>query len=54
VDRECFNCKLPTSEDMYCSGCKSAICESCDINPDPPWGSHEPGEHLKSGYEEDL
>ena len=31
-------------EDAYCYGCRSYICESCDVAN--PMGSHNPSDHF--------
>lgn len=36
---QCKFCKKETTEDDFCFGCNSAICEDCDVNWDMPLGS---------------
>lgn len=41
----CLFCGAPASENNFCYGCKSYICDDCmDVDNDP-WGDHEPGHH---------
>lgn len=45
----CFNCEKQCGEDSYCFGCKSFVCEDCDVSAASGglMGPHAREEHLK-------
>lgn len=57
MEPKCFNCEKTVTDDMYCSGCKSYICEECragySIAAAFP-GNHDREDHLVDYDGEDL
>lgn len=41
----CFNCNAACDEEHYCFGCKSYVCDACDLNISL-MGGHSAEEHL--------
>lgn len=48
----CFNCNKPVGEDYFCSGCKSHVCDECDVNYEMPFGGHDKKLHLEEPEDE--
>lgn len=45
---QCFNCKKDVTDDDLCHGCKTLVCEPCNVGGlGVPWGGHEREAHLK-------
>lgn len=56
ADGPCRECGKPTKADQFCFGCKTLVCEKCDISMgNTPMGSHDWTAHLESpdGFERD-
>ena len=49
----CFNCGAPVEEDKHCYGCRSYVCDVCEVNWSPPVGKHKPEVHLHEPREDD-
>lgn len=50
----CFSCGKETSDDNYCFGCRSFVCESCDKSHGELFGSHAPKDHLSEPEEDET
>ena len=51
----CFNCGKLLSEDNYCFGCKSFVCDDCDLRQySGRVGSHPKEDHLIGDDEEEA
>lgn len=48
----CKFCQKPVGPEMFCFGCKTHICDGCDVNPDMPWGQHAPELHRTTNIDE--
>ena len=42
----CAECGEPCTDESWCAGCESVVCDECDQNQDVPWGTHEATDHL--------
>jgi len=42
---QCYFCGEQCTEEDYCYGCKTYICEECDSIRESPWGNHFPEDH---------
>jgi len=50
----CHYCKKIVGSGAYCFGCKVHICDACDVNPDMPWGQHDPDTHRDTSEPDEL
>lgn len=51
---KCFACSKNVTADDYCYGCKSYICEPCNVGSlSVPWGGHNKEAHLKECSDDD-
>lgn len=42
----CYFCNKKVDEKEYlCGGCDQVVCDTCEVNPDMPWGDHDPAVH---------
>lgn len=44
----CYFCKKEVDKENFCHGCKTVVCDECDVAaPNVPWGPHDPEAHLE-------
>ena len=48
----CYFCNVKVGSDYFCHGCKSYVCEGCDIQK--PDGGHDPEDHRIEGQEDEY
>jgi uncharacterized membrane protein len=42
----CYFCNKKVDEKEYlCGGCDQVVCDQCEVNPNMPWGEHDPMVH---------
>lgn len=51
TEGKCFNCSKPATEEYYCSGCKSYVCDACTKDPTVMGFGHPPEDHLNEEWE---
>lgn len=45
---QCVKCKKDVTDDDLCHGCKSLVCEECNVGSfGVPWGGHDVEAHFK-------
>jgi hypothetical protein len=50
----CVFCQKACTDDNFCSGCKSFVCDSCNkAGVSLPWGGHAKDAHLVA-HDEDV
>ncbi len=54
-EKKCYFCDKPCTDEMYCYGCGSYICDDCADKREAPWGKHSPDDHelVEDNEEED-
>lgn len=50
-DKRCHFCQHECTEDDYCHGCKSYVCDEHSVNVSL-MGAHDVNEHLEENYED--
>jgi len=48
----CYFCDVKVGSDYFCHGCKSYVCEGCDIQK--PDGGHDPEDHRIEGQDDEY